>query len=425
MNIWKTSSDQEGVVAILIAICIVVFLSLAAFVIDGGFGLVTRNELKNVADAAALAGTRCLGAIYSGDPAVNPDPCNKGLTPAQQQNYVLTPEDRALIVGRVHAVAGQNAAGGQTMIIDEGDIRIGQWGRWDAAGTWDDSEPYSLKVTDTTPNAVEVTARRDDTVPTGPIATFLARIMGVESLNVTSTSANTESAPTTFMRPTAALTGIPKVDPGDIDIPVGISKSWFTGDFCNDYIKFYPTSGTGGCAGWTTFDISPASAHNLRDSIIENMPPFGTYQAPGIEVCTAASDPDSSFEFVGGNIVSALQAFGELYKANAVCSVGAAEPCADGTCKDMRCVSGTCSGKCEWNVLVPVYDAPCGDNPSGLICIVGFATVKIDNVKVPPETTDPGAQVIEGIVQCNQTEPDVRGGGADFGTKGAIPGLVQ
>jgi hypothetical protein len=155
------------------------------------------------------------------------------------------------------------------------------------------------------------------------------------------------------------------------------------------------------------------------------MPPFGTYQAPGIEVCTAASDPDSSFQFVGGNIVSALQAFGELYKANAVCSVGTAEPCADGTCKDMRCVSGTCSGKCEWNVLVPVYDAPCGDNPSGLICIVGFATVKIDNVKVPPETTDPGAQVIEGIVQCNLTEPDVRGGGADFGTKGAIPGLVQ
>jgi hypothetical protein len=421
MNGWKISSDQEGVVAILIAICIVVLLSLAAFVIDGGFGLVTRNELKNVADAAALAGTRCLGAIYAGDPAVSSDPCSKGMTPAQQQIYVLTPADRALIVGRVHAVAGQNAAGGETIVIDEGDIRIGQWGRWNAAGTWDDSMPYSLKVTDSTPDAVEVTARRDDTVPTGPISTFLARIMGVESLNVTSTS---QSAPTTFMRPTAALTGIPKVDPGDIDIPVGLSRNWFTGDFCNAYIKFYPTSDTGGCAGWTSFDLHPDAA-TLRKTIIEKMPPFGTYEAPGLQVCSAPDDADGSFEFIGGNVVSALQAFGELYKANAVCSVGTPEPCADGMCKDTRCKDSTCSGKCEWKALVPVYDAPCGDNPSGLICIVGFATVNIDNVKVPPETTDPGAQVIEGSVQCNLVESDLRGGGAAFGTRGAIPGLVQ
>jgi hypothetical protein len=72
-----------------------------------------------------------------------------------------------------------------------------------------------------------------------------------------------------------------------------------------------------------------------------------------------------------------------------------------------------------------VYDAPCSDNPSGLICIVGFATVKITNVKVPPDTLDPGAQVIEGTVQCNLVEPDKRGGGGHYGTKGAIPGLVQ
>jgi Flp pilus assembly protein TadG len=414
MNTWKRLSNQEGAVAILVAVCAVVLLSLAAFVIDGGFGLVTRNELKNVADAAALAGTRVLGVIYSKMP------------PAEQQTYNLAdhPDDRQGIINAVQGVAGQNTAGGQSIVINEADIRIGDWGRWDDAGNPDDTKPHSLKVTDTTPDAVEVTARRDETVPTGPISTFLARIMGVDSLNVTSTSANTQSAPTTVMRPTAALTGIPKVDPGDIDIPVGISKSWFTGDFCNDYIKFYPTSGTGGCAGWTSFNLNP-NAHNLRDVILEQMPPFGTYQAPGLEICTAASDPDSSFEFMGGNVVTALQAFGDLYKANSVCSVGTPTPCADGTCKDTRCKELTCGGQCVWETLVPVYDAPCGDNPSGLICIVGFATVKITNVKVPPDTPDPGAQVIEGTVQCNLVEPDLRGGGADYGTKGAIPGLVQ
>ena len=88
MNIWKKLSNQEGAIAILVAVCAVVLLSLAAFVIDGGFGLVTRNELKNVADGSALAGTRLLGDIY----------CCRGMTPAQQQTYVLTGEHRAEII---------------------------------------------------------------------------------------------------------------------------------------------------------------------------------------------------------------------------------------------------------------------------------------------------------------------------------------
>jgi Flp pilus assembly protein TadG len=395
MKSWKVFFDQEGAVAIIVAICAVILLSVAAFVIDGGFGLVTRNELKNVADGAALAGTRMLGDIYS------------KMTPAEQQTYVLTDQHRAEIIAVVQSVAGQNAAGGKKTVINEADdIRIGDWGRWDDAGNRDESKPYSMKVTGTTPDAVEVTARRDETVPTGSISTFLARIMGVDSLKVTSTSANTQPAFTTLMRPTAALTGISKVGPGELTLPVGISSAWFKnqeGGFCGKSIQFSPTKDS--CSGWNTFTSKTHSAEQLKE-ILQGLKD-GTYESP------EATAGETTFNFSGGEVTSGWDDFIALYDKNKD---------ADG----------------KWATFVPVYDASelsgeCA-NPQNNITIVGFATANITYVCSPPDRPcDPakfpgaknGDKIIVGEVICNIVQEDSRGGGAEYGTKGEIPGLVQ
>ena len=79
-------SSESGTVTIVVAAGLVAMIGFAALVVDGGLGFVTRNELHNIADAAALAGARKLGKIY------------EGLSQSQQQTYTLTSTDRATII---------------------------------------------------------------------------------------------------------------------------------------------------------------------------------------------------------------------------------------------------------------------------------------------------------------------------------------
>ena len=63
---WFRSSNSRGAAAVMVALMMVVLLAMGAAAIDIGHALVARNELQNVSDAAALAGTRALGVIYGG-----------------------------------------------------------------------------------------------------------------------------------------------------------------------------------------------------------------------------------------------------------------------------------------------------------------------------------------------------------------------
>ena len=65
---FKLLRNQRGVSAVIIALLLVVLLGMAALAVDLGYLYVTRNELQNVADAAALAATRQLGEIYQAMP---------------------------------------------------------------------------------------------------------------------------------------------------------------------------------------------------------------------------------------------------------------------------------------------------------------------------------------------------------------------
>jgi len=374
MKLRKILSEQRGGVVIMVAVSTVVLLSFAALVVDIGYGLVVKNQLHNAADAAALTGTNCLGIIYAGGSRSG---C--GTYPAmsyiQQQSYVLTSAHRAAIVAAVQDAAQKNAAGGVSISINDGDIRIGQW----------DVPTRTLTVTDTRPTAVEVTARRDGSA-NGPISTFLANVMGVSSFSVTTASVRNDQPE----EPTAALTGVGYAPPGELDVPVALSQSRFAGGddvFCGHIIRFSPPTDPEACDGWTTFtDPSNVNDPAIRD-ILSGLND-GTYQSPEVSIGDQV--------YVKNGVLS-TQTF------NALLDLYNAKKDADGT----------------WKTFVPVYDSnTCHPTPSDVLHVTGFATVLITSVKGPPD------KEITGTILCDVVEP-ARGGGAEFGTFGSIPGLVR
>ena len=58
--------NQQGAVAVMVALVVTVMLAMTALALDVGHALVARNQLQNASDAAALAGARALGVIYGG-----------------------------------------------------------------------------------------------------------------------------------------------------------------------------------------------------------------------------------------------------------------------------------------------------------------------------------------------------------------------
>jgi hypothetical protein len=364
MHVAGMVSQNRGVIATIVAVSLVGLLGIVALVIDLGFALVTRNQLQNIADSAALAGTRQLGRMY------------EGLTSTMRLGYVLNSGDKRAIFTMVREMGEKNVAGGKPISINTEDIVIGKW----------NPTTRHLTPTDVTPDAVQILTRRDERA-NSPLTTFFAGIVGTERLNVVAQA-------------TAALTGIKEVAAGELNAPFAIGRAWFEshGEFCDQPIQFAPTNSLEGCAGWHTF-LQAANARNLRrilDDLLD-----GTFVSP------AATAGETQFNFLGGEIPPAFQRFRQLYDARAVCSTTGAP-----------CSAGPCGGTCAWSTFVGVYDAPDCSNPHAAMTIVGFATATIYEV----ENQD---KIIRAQVQCNVVQPNTRGGGALFGTKGSIPGLVQ
>ncbi len=315
-------SDERGVTAVLMGLLMVVLVAMSSFVVDLGYAWVTKNELQNIADGAALAGTRQLGVVY------------EGLTTSEREDTSrsLTSDEHGLIMAAVLSVGGWNKAGGLDGIIIEtsNDVSVGTW----------DYSTKTLTPTNVRPNAVTVTVRRDGNMNT-PISTFFAKVMGHNEINVSATGI-------------AALGPLGSMPPGDGAFPVGISKRWFDeGHQCGDYIKFHPTGTLEGCAGWHTFTEGPANASGLR-KILTGLA-NDTYTSPEIQ------SGQTQLEFTGGTVASVFDEMKALYDSKKDPSTG------------------------EWNVKIPVYDSTDCSNPSGPITIVGFATATVTQVIEAPD----------------------------------------
>lgn len=323
----KGLSDQRGVAAIIVSVTLVMFLGFAALAVDLGYVMVTRNELQNVADAAALGATRQLGVIY------------EGLSYGQMPTYVCDP---AGLINVAREIAVKNGAGGKAVAINDSDVTIGRW----------NASTKVLTPTLVGPDAVRVRVRRDSSA-NGPISTFFAMIWHKNTVDVTAVA-------------TAALTAQSTAGPGGLPIPVGISRAWFDNKavFCNQPIKFYPTNSPEGCAGWHTYEDNPANASQLR-RILDGLKD-GRYVAP------EATAGTTEFEFVGGTIAADFPEMAALFDYCKVLNDGEVDQDTDPT---------------TWTTAVVVYDSADCTNPNKAITIVGFSTVTIYEVLTAPEKT--------------------------------------
>jgi Flp pilus assembly protein TadG len=437
----KILKCDRGAVIVLVAVILVLLIGITAMAIDLGYRHVVQNELQNVADAAALAATRELGAIYQTHPF------------SEHENFVANSDQVSQIHLAAINTAIKNQAGKINIVINPADIVIGRWNI--------DDVPHRINpVTLEQPNAVKVTARRDDAA-NNPISTFFAGIFGISELTVLADA-------------TAALTDQSTAEPGELKLPIGISRSWFgepDDDFCGKVIKFSPSTDPAACAGWNTFTDDPANDAKVR-KILD-----GTDISPPIDL---NDNPD--LFFINGNLSeNTFEDLMELFQnrgydvdriydpvnspnnipkpiylvnddgkfvdydgnllpegadpiPNTAADGGGGEASRkplnednDPSKPQLRYPPCTGAGACngdlryahEWPTSVVVYDSDTC-TPSGGIGVAGFARVVVYDVGQPSN------KVVAARVICNYVDPDpTRGGGGFYGTMGSIPNLVE
>jgi Flp pilus assembly protein TadG len=161
----------EGSVAVITAVGLVAFLGMVSLAVDMGQLYTVRNELQNVADAAALAAAGNLIHDY-GAGAVR--------DAAAAQQAALT------VAQRQSQLSGQPAVEG----ADRNDLNI-IFGAWDIyagnSGTaW--TEIGSTCSSDSNANGVKVTIQRASGTVYGPVSNLLGGVLGLNTSQVAATA---------------------------------------------------------------------------------------------------------------------------------------------------------------------------------------------------------------------------------------------
>ncbi len=325
MDPLRANEGQQGAIAVVVAAFMGVLVPVAALVIDIGSAAVAKHRLRNLADAAALAGSRQLGwSAESGS-----------LTSAANQAHL-----QAVAQG----IATKNRIGSQPVMVQ---VLVGAW----------DATAHTFSGGALYPNAVAVSG--ETAVPT-----FLGGMVGVNTITVSA-------------RSTAALTPLGQLAAGALSLPMGIARAWFA-DTGWQNKRFTVTSGSksgkdkdrdrekgddkgtnkgnqngrdqgGTCIGWTTFTASPASTGQVQ-GILQQLR-AGTFKSP------VAEAGQSTFQFTGDDIGDAFADLQSLYDARKNPKTG------------------------QWSTVVPVYNKHDCQAPKGSLAIVGFATVVIAQQK--------------------------------------------
>lgn len=189
-------NHQRGAVIILVALLMVVFLGIAALVIDLSTQYVVRNELQNAADAGALGGARVL--YLAGGEAVNPG-ANQEAIDAAKENIAMSVD------------------GSISVDVNPDEVERGHWSFATRSFTPNDSleavDLWNLTTEELDDpnsgfiNAIRVKVRRIDT----PAPSFFARIFGYQDFAMANHSVAYLGFAGTLM-------------PEDLDQPIGVCQ---------------------------------------------------------------------------------------------------------------------------------------------------------------------------------------------------------
>ena len=377
-------SDQRGITGMTFAISLTTLIGMAAITLDLGRAFVTRSELQNIADSAALSAAGRLGIVYQDIATANNNEATSDVT--------ISGSQAGEIMSVAHSMSNLHSAGGQSNITLAGnDITVGSF----------DIPSETVTAGLTSPDAVTIRARRDGT-QNGPLATIFAAIFGTSTMGLTATA-------------TAALGPVSSVPPGGLAAPFGISEQWFkNGGQCNDAIRFSPANDPIACAGWHVYDeiqqnsnpSNPthcqgggggggnnqggANARLLREVI--DCLEAGNYESPPV------IPHQTKFDFTNGEVANAFNNLDNLYNT---------EKDANG----------------NWEINIPIYESTDCLGPIGTTTIVGIARATVTNIDVQN-------RIVDAKVDCNAIIPDAQSGppgsglGGGLSPMGSIPGLV-
>jgi Flp pilus assembly protein TadG len=288
MQVAKLTSrinDQSGATAVLVAIMLMAMLGFVALAVDISHLFVADNELRNAADAGALAGARWL---YNNDGTQVNTAANQIANDAAIANQSeKTPVEVNWTSGNTGDVQrGHWRFATQTFTANDSTAPVALWGVTDDEL---DADPNFI-------NAVRVVTRREAT----PVVSFFAGLFGFDS----------------FQRSATAVSYIGfagTLRPGDVDQPIAICEdSVKQGDEYNCNIGRMINSGsnleTSQTGGWTSFNQeNPCSggtnAQEVRGLVCSGGNP---------DVVTLGGDIATN----GGEIQTAFQKLFDCWVAN-------------------------------------------------------------------------------------------------------------
>ena len=194
--------DEQGVSAVIVAICLFALVGFVALAIDVGHLYVVRNELQNAADAGALAGARHLykEGLFEVDPNANMIAAEATVanTGDNKNVEVISPETNADDVQRGHWSFNSRA--------------FSSWDGLTPPAIWGVSADELDAMTDFV-NAVQVIARRDSL----PITSFFAGIFGYDGFRFSALAVAYLSSASSFTQ-------------ADFDMPIAICAQSLTNE---------------------------------------------------------------------------------------------------------------------------------------------------------------------------------------------------
>jgi hypothetical protein len=339
----RSRRKEEGNVAILAAITIVVMIGFAAFVIDVGQIFRVKNELQNAVDSASLAGARMLNGTDTG---------------------IANAQAEALKYAKMHYA---NSLQIQTADINDIYVETGHWHEGGAAGICTPTPP-STGCFENVPSpdsptyitAVRVTGYRSQNIshpggtPNSSVKHFFAQIIGTPQTDVLARA--------------VAIGGGPAAECG---FPMVVSECEFAnGPKPPCQLCFTAQSDGNDTLGWTVFTQKNPSPNDVAQLIQEQCGTMTTEIVEGVPrkvcaTCSSTTDVNSTIDINNGQ--------GILQAANKAC-----EEIENALLNNPDGSSDPQPFYVKVPVIGPEGHSACPETKfTGLRDVKGFATVKI------------------------------------------------
>ena len=287
--ILPKTNNQSGAIAVSTAIMLTMLVGFVALSIDTGHLVVTKNELRNAADAGALAGAINLysndgkviqtGIIYAPDnvTVIATKGCNEIAYNTAIKNYSdNNPVEVKWAGGNAGDVERGHWSFGKGTPTNPPSLTRGFYPNASTAltGLWDVSET-DLDHDSSFINAVRITTRRE----TLPIVSFFAKIFGYDSFQQTATAVAYIGFAGTFGE-------------GEFEIPMAICEEFLGPQpyTCGDTVMFEHAEN----AMWTNMEQPDLNADGSLSDTCNS--------ADGNELKEVIADGNKKDLFLGGNI---------------------------------------------------------------------------------------------------------------------------